>query len=64
MTGVQTCALPIFGREDLVVAVMTATGLKDPEPTAREAGEIPVVPADLMALRDALKRAYAFELSL
>ena len=54
----------IIGREDLVVAVMTATGLKDPEPTAREAGEIPVVPADLMALRDALKRAYAFELSL
>jgi threonine synthase len=54
----------IIGQDDLVVAVMTATGLKDPEPTAREAGEIPVVPADLTALRDALKRAYGFDLPI
>ena len=54
----------IIGEGETVVAVMTASGLKDPEPTAREAGEIPLVTADLAVLRDALKRAYGFDLEL
>lgn len=54
----------VLGEGDLVVAVMTASGLKDPEPTAREAGEMPVVPPDLAILRDALKRSYGFDLGL
>ncbi len=52
----------VIGQDDLVVAVMTATGLKDPEPTARQAGEIPIITADLGSLRDVLKRTYGFEL--
>jgi threonine synthase len=53
----------VIPEEDLVVAVSTASGLKDPEPTAREAGEVPVVPADLAALRETLKRTYGFDLA-
>ena len=52
----------IIGEQDTVMAVMTAAGLKDPEPTAREAGEIPVITPDLAVLRDALKRVYGFDL--
>jgi len=54
----------VIGEQDTVVAVITATGLKDPEPTAREAGEIPVVPADLAALRDVLQHRYGFRLAI
>ncbi len=54
----------MLGEHETVVAVMTASGLKDPEPTAREAGEIPVVTPDLAVLGDALKRAYGFDLPL
>jgi len=54
----------IIGQDDLVVTVMTASGLKDPEPTAREAGEIPIVTADLAVLRETLKHTYGFELEL
>jgi len=54
----------VIGEQDTVVAVITATGLKDPEPTAREAGEIPVVPADLAALRDVLQHRYGFLLAI
>ncbi len=54
----------IIGQDDLVVTVLTAAGLKDPEPTVREAGEIPIVAPDLAVLRDALKRAYGFDLDI
>jgi threonine synthase len=54
----------IIGEHETVVAVLTASGLKDPEPTAREAGEIPLVTADLAVLRDALMRAYGFAMPL
>jgi threonine synthase len=54
----------ILAEHETVVAVLTASGLKDPEPTAREAGEIPLVSPDLAVLRDALKRAYGFDLEL
>ena len=54
----------ILDEHETAVAVITASGLKDPEPTAREAGEIPLVAPDLAVLRDALKRAYGFELAM
>lgn len=46
--------------EDVVVGVMTATGLKDPAATASRQEEVPVVPADLEALLDALRASYGY----
>lgn len=48
----------VIGPGQTVVAVVTAGGLKDPAPTARGQGEVPLVPADLDAALDALRAAY------
>jgi threonine synthase len=45
---------------DTVVALMTATGLKDPEATAAPAGALPVVGPDLAELLAALRSTYNF----
>ena len=45
---------------DTVVALVTASGLKDPDATARRAGSIPVVGADLSAFLDTLSSTYDF----
>lgn len=51
-----------IGRDDSVVAVITAGGLKDPAPTARHQGDVPVVPADLDAALDTLRSVYGVTL--
>ncbi len=45
---------------DVVVAVLTATGLKDPAATESRLEEIPVVPGDLEALLHALGEKYGY----
>jgi threonine synthase len=45
---------------ETVVAVVTASGLKDPEATARHAGPIPIVDADLDGFLETLSSRYRF----
>ena len=45
---------------DVVVAILTATGLKDPGATESRLAEIPVVPGDLEALLHALSEKYGY----
>jgi threonine synthase len=45
---------------DTVVALVTATGLKDTEATARRAGAIPVIGGEIGALFDTLRSVYGF----
>ena len=50
----------VIRERDTVVAVVTASGLKDPEATARHTGPIPVVNADLDGFLDTLSTTYRF----
>jgi threonine synthase len=50
----------VIGAAHIVVAVMTAGGLKDVAPTARRHGEVPVVAADIDAAMDTLRSVYGF----
>jgi len=50
----------VIGDGETVVAVMTASGLKDTQPMAARLADIPLVPADLDAMTDALARSYGF----
>jgi threonine synthase len=46
--------------DDVVVAFLTSSGLKDPEATARHLPAIPLIEPDLDALRSALESSYGF----
>jgi threonine synthase len=50
----------VIREEHTVVALMTATGLKDPDATAAHAGPIPVVGGDFGELLATLRDAYGF----
>jgi threonine synthase len=47
--------------DGLVVAVLTATGLKDPDTTARELAPIPATTSDFDTAAQALRSAYGFD---
>ena len=51
-----------IGADDRVVVVLTSSGLKDPDTTARATPPVTVVKPDLDALREALRSTYAFTL--
>lgn len=48
------------GDDDLVVAFLTSSGLKDPETTAKHLPQIPVIEPTLEALKSALASSYDF----
>ncbi len=50
----------MVGDDDLVVAFLTSSGLKDPETTAKHLPQIPVVEPTLEALKSALASSYDF----
>jgi threonine synthase len=50
----------VIGDGQTVVTVMTAGGLKDVVPTARQQGDVPVFTADIDAALETLRRAYGF----
>lgn len=56
-------AAGVIAAEAPVVAIVTATGLKDPELAARVYGEVPVVEPDLAALRATLAARYGLTLA-
>jgi threonine synthase len=47
--------------DEVVVALLTSTGLKHPEVTLERLPEIPEVEPDLEAVLDALKEVYGYE---
>ncbi len=51
------------GADETVVCVVTATGLKDPESSARVTPAVPVVAPDLDELAATLKQVYDFTLA-
>jgi threonine synthase len=48
----------------VVVCVLTATGLKDPDTTARQMPEIPLIEPNLASLGEALARTYGMEIGV
>lgn len=50
----------VIAADASVVVVMTAGGLKDPQPTERRLGAVPLVAPSLDAVRDALATVYGF----
>jgi threonine synthase len=46
--------------DDLVVAFLTSSGLKDPETTAKYLPTIPLIEPNLESLRSALESSYDF----
>jgi threonine synthase len=52
----------IIRPEQSVVAILTSTGLKDPELAGQVYGDVPVVGPDLAALREALAERYGMAL--
>lgn len=50
----------VIGTDQTVVAIVTASGLKDAGRPAHSLDDVPLVPADLDAMRDALARRYDF----
>jgi threonine synthase len=55
-------ATGVIAADAPVVAIITATGLKDPELAARVYGEVPIVAPDLDALRTTLTERYGLAL--
>lgn len=53
-------ATGVIREDDTVVALMTATGLKDPVPTSSHPGAIPLIGSDFAGLLDTLRSAYGF----
>jgi threonine synthase len=53
-------ARQVIRGDETVVALITASGLKDPDATARHAGPIPTVGADVDAFLDTLRTTYRF----
>jgi threonine synthase len=58
----QLAADGVIGGDDVVVAVLTSTGIKDPDSTAKQMPEIPLIEPTLDSLSEALERTYGVDL--
>jgi threonine synthase len=61
--GRQLAADGVIGEDDVVVAILTSTGIKDPETTSMLMPEIPLIETNLESLSEALERTYGMHLA-
>jgi threonine synthase len=52
----------VIAEDEVVVALLTSAGIKDPEITAKYMPEIPLIKPDLESLREALQQKYGYSL--